>query len=85
MFTGRTSSFRSASGRAPKCEMTSAAAMRAGFEAALERPAAAARGEEAGGEQVAGAGRVDDLVDRRRGNLDAPAVLDRDRARARRA
>ena len=58
---------------------------RAGFEAASKLAPAAAAGEEAGGEQVAGAGRVDDLVDRRRGDLDSLAALDRDRAVARRA
>ena len=59
---------------------------RAGLEAAprAARPRQRA-GEEAGGEQVAGAGRVDDLVDRSRGDLDALAALDRDCARARRA
>ena len=58
---------------------------RAGLEAAGEIAAAAARSEEAGGEQVAGAGRVDDLLDGRRRDLDALAALDRDRALRRRA
>ena len=58
---------------------------RAGLETGLERTPAAARGEEAGGEQVAGAGGVDDLLDGRRRDFGPLAPLDRDRARARRA
>ena len=41
---------------------------RAGPQAACADRGRGARGEEAGGEQVAGAGRVDDLADRRGGN-----------------
>ena len=49
----------------------------AGLEAALERASAATGGEEARREEVARAGRVDDLVDRRGGDLDSTSAFDR--------
>ena len=51
--------------------------LRSGLEAAIQRAGAAAGGEEAGGEQIARAGRVDDLLDRCGGDLDPIAALDR--------
>ena len=49
---------------------------RAGFEAGLERAAAAPAGEKAGGEQIAGAGGVDDTLDLRRCDVDALAMFE---------
>ena len=61
--------------------MTSAAAWAPAWRQRSSGRAAAPGGEEPRGEQVARAGRVDDLVDRRGGDLDSAAAFDRQRAR----
>ena len=60
---------RSAWGRAPRCEMTSAAASEPRARALRERATGGEAVQEAGRVQVAGAGRVDELLDRGGGHL----------------